>query len=410
MNKDYYIIAPTREGGNYKVKFRHIPGRRFSSGTPDRDEAVSWAESKLKEFAPSAKQITLREFCKGFFSEGDTHGYRKRSEAHNHHYSEEYYEAHEARLNNHILPYHGGYLLSAITDTMIEDLFLSARSVKGDGTTELGDNARNKILATYRIVLDAAKREHLISINPADKIEDIVEEYEETIPFTAEEMKVLFPEDDEALIKVWYNLRWAAYFSLLKDTSWRPCEAAAFSIDGYYPHYKGSSINAAYTDKEVHWKTHKVVPRIKTANKKGGAKYKVALISDQTVRLLERLKEQTHGDYFFEVKSEDLCFSHPRKYFGVRYIYSELANKRLRSTAASVGIELDGRTQYSMRHTWQSDHFGLIPDDLRNMIMGHKKTRKEYVHLDADKAVARLFAIVQATSAISKLDSEDDEK
>lgn len=410
MNKDYYIIAPTHEGENYKVKFRHIPGRRFSSGTPDRDVAVSWAESKLKEFAPSAKQITLRQFCEGFFSLEDTHGYRKRSEAHNHHYSEEYYEAHEARLNNHILPYHGGYLLSAITDTMIEDLFLSARSMKGDGTAELGDNARNKILATYRIVLDAAKREHLIPSNPADKIEDIVEEYEETIPFTAEEMKVLFPEDDEELIKVWYNLRWAAYFALLKDTSWRPCEAAAFSIDGFYPRYKGSSINAAYTDKEVHWKTHKVVPRIKTANKKGGAKYKVALISDQTVRLLERLKEQTHGDYFFEVKSEDLCFSHPRKNFGVRYIYSELANKRLRSTAASVGIDLDGRTQYSIRHTWQSDHFGLIPDDLRNLIMGHRKTRKEYVHLDADKAVARLYTIVQATSAVSKLDSEDDAK
>lgn len=410
MNKDYYIISPAHEGENYKVKFRHIPGRRFSSGTPDRDEAVSWAESKLKEFAPSAKQITLREFCKGFFSEGDTHGYRKRSEAHNHHYSEEYYEAHEARLNNHILPFHGGYLLSAITDTMIEDLFLCAHSVKGDGTVELGDNAKNKILATYRIVLDAAKREHLIPFNPAEKIEDIVEEYEETIPFSKEEMKAFFPEDDEELIKAWYNLRWAAYFALLKDTSWRPCEVAAFSTNGFYPHYNSSSINAVYTDKEVSWKTHKIVPRIKTANKQGGAKYKVALISDQTVRLLERLKQQLKSEYFFELIPEDLCFSHPRKNYGIRYIYSELANKRLRSTAAAIGINLDGRTQYSMRHTWETDNFGLIPDDLRNLIMGHRKTRKEYVHLDADKAVARLYTIVQATSAVSKLDSEDDAK
>ncbi len=409
MNKEYYIISPTREGENFKVKFRHIPGKRFSAGTKDRDEAVRWAERKMREIAQTKRQVTLAEFCNGFFSEADPHGYRKRAEAHNHHFSEEYYEAHEARLKNHILPFHGEYILSAITDTMIEDLFLSAHSVKGDGTRELGDNARNKILSTYRIVLDAAKREHLIPSNPAEKIEDISEEYEETIPFSEDEMRKFFPEDDEILIKNWYNLRWAAYFSLLKDTSWRPCEVAAFSIHGFYPHYKESSINAAYTDKEVHWKTHKVVPRIKTANKKGGAKYKVALISDQTVRLLNRLKEQLKGDYFFELRTEDLCFSHPRKNFGDRYIYSELANKRLRSTAGAVGIDLDGRTQYSMRHTWETDHFGMIPDDLRNMIMGHKKTRKEYVHLDADKAVARLFAIVEATSAISKLDSESDE-
>ena len=161
---------------------------------------------------------------------------------------------------------------------------------------------------------------------------------------------------------------------------------------------------------EVSWKTHKIVPRIKTTGKKCGAKFKVALISDQTVRLLERLKEQIKSEYFFELRQEDICFSHPRKNFEVRYIYSELANKRLRSTAAAVGIDLDGRTQYSMRHTWETDNFGLIPDDFRNLVMGHKKTRKEYVHLDAEKAVARLFAIVEATSAISKLDGEDDEK
>ena len=149
---------------------------------------------------------------------------------------------------------------------------------------------------------------------------------------------------------------------------------------------------------------------VPSRNKKSGAKFKVALISEQTVRLLDKLKQQIKSEFFFELIPEDLCFSHPRKNLGVRYIYSELANKRLRSTATSVGIDLAGRTQYSMRHTWETDNFGLIPDDLRNMIMGHKKTRKEYVHLDADKAVARLFTIVQATTAISKLDSEENEK
>lgn len=293
---------------------------------------------------------------------------------------------------------------------MIENVVLSAKSKKSGGKNPLSSSGKNKVLETYRILMETAKREHLIPENPAAGIKKITERNKERIPFSADEMHVLFPENDEDLIRVWYNLRWAAFFSLLRDTSWRPGEVAAFSIRGYFPHYKGSTVSVAYTDQEVHWKTHQVVNRIKTSDKEGGAKFKVAPISDQTVRLLDRLKEQIRGNYFFELRTEDLCFSHPRKNKGDRYIYSELANKRLRSTASSLGIDLDGRTQYCFRHTWETENFGLVPEDFRNFIMGHKKTRKEYVHLNAEKAAERLFAIIEATSAISKLNSEDDEK
>ena len=397
MNKAYYIIAPTRAGGNYYVRFAHIPGKRFSAGTSDRDAAVRWAEKKMREVSPSkSRNITLAEFGKDFFSAADPHGYRKWEEKHKRFHSEEYYDAHQARFNNHILPHHGAYLLTAISDLMIEDLFMNAKSVKADGKQDLSDNARNKILATYRIILDRAHHERLIPTNPAKDIEDIREEYEESTPFSDEEMAKLFPADDEELIKVWYNLRWAAYFSLMKDTSWRPGEVGAFSKAGFFPHYNGSSINAVYTSEEVHWRTHKIVPRIKTSHTKGGAKYKVAFVSDQTVRLLERLGQQVKGEYFFELRTEDLCFSHRRNDNEVQYVYSELANKRLRATAEAVGIDLAGRTQYRFRHTWDTKNFGWLPEDLRNLIMGHVKTRKEYVILSPEKAIEKAVALAQS--------------
>ncbi|MBQ3729559.1 MAG: hypothetical protein II903_08670 [Spirochaetales bacterium] len=397
MKKDYYILAPTREGGNYYVKFAHIPGKRFSAGTSDRDAAVRWAENKMRHVTLSReKPMTLADFCRDFFGPSDPHGYRQWEEKHKRYHSEEYYAAHQARLVNHILPYHGAYLLTAITDLMIENLFMNAKSVKGDGTQDLSDNARNKILATYRIVLDRAHHEKRISSNPAKEIEVIREEYDESAPFEEDEMAKLFPADDEELIRVWYNLRWAAYFSLMKDTSWRPGEVGAFSKSGFFPHYNGSSFNVVYTSEEVHWRTHKIVPRIKTSHTKGGAKFKVAFISDQTVRLLERLGQQVKGDYFFELRTDDLCFSHRRKDNEVQYIYSELANKRLRSTAEAVGIDLAGRTQYRFRHTWDTNNFGMIPEDLRNLIMGHVKTRKEYVHLSPEKAIDKAIALATA--------------
>ena len=202
------------------------------------------------------------------------------------------------------------------------------------------------------------------------------------------------------VIKVWYNIRWVAYFSLMKDTSWRPGEVVAFSKSGFFPHYNGSLLNAVYTSEEVHWRTHKIVSRIKTSHTKGGAKFKVGFISEQTVRLLQRLGQQVKGEYFFELRTDDLCFSHRRKNSEVQYIYSELANKRLRATAEAVGIDLAGRTQYRFRHTWDTENIGLIPEDLRNLIMGHVKTRKEYVHLSPEKAIAKVVTLAAAGQSI----------
>lgn len=60
-----------RKGRNIQVKFGHLPGKWFSTGTHDMTEAVLWAENKLKSdlHLPSRRKDkipTLREFAIGF--------------------------------------------------------------------------------------------------------------------------------------------------------------------------------------------------------------------------------------------------------------------------------------------------------------------------------------------------------
>ena len=111
------------------------------------------------------------------------------------------------------------------------------------------------------------------------------------LPFTEEEMDKLFPSDDDALISIWGNLKWACYFSVLKDSGWRPGEAAALSKNNFFPSSHGTELNGIYTEETVSWTTHKIVKRIKTSDKSNGAKSKQGFLTEQTARLLSRLGE-----------------------------------------------------------------------------------------------------------------------
>ncbi len=389
MAKEYRFTH--RKGRNIEVLFRHMPGRWISTGTNDMTEAVLFAESKMRDVSSDREDITLGKFAKNFFGPKDPHGYRHRNERRNVFYSDHYYQAHQSRLDNYILPAHGKFLLGAINDVMIEDFILDLTSFR-DGK-ELDDSTKNKVLAAYRIVLDAAVREGYMDNNPAKNVKEINERRGGRLPFTEEEMDSMFPEDDEKLISIWYNLKWACYFCVLKDTGWRPGEAAALAIKNFFPHMSGSVLNGVYTEEEVSWKTHKIIKRIKTSDKSNGAKNKQGFVTDQTARLLTRLAAECDGEYFFEMSEEDNVFSHRRKDHGTQYIYAELANDRLEMSAKAAGVELDGRTQYCFRHTWNTFYIGRLPEVARLLLMGHHKNRPEYTHLTPVQSLERVLNI-----------------
>ncbi len=389
MKKDYRFTR--RKGRNIEVLFRHMPGKWISTGTEDMTEAVLFAESMMNQFTPTKDNVTLAEFAKDFFGPEDPHGYRHRNERRNVFYGDAYYSGHQSRLDNYILPKHGKFLLTSLRDVMIENFILDLISVRTG--KEMDDSTKNKVLAAYRIILDAAVREGYLDHNPARDVKEINERKGERLPFTEDEMDKLFPADDEKLIEIWYNLKWACYFCLLKDTGWRPGEAAALSVENFFPHMSGSVLNGVYTEEEVNWRTHKIIKRIKTSDKRNGAKNKQGFVTDQTARLLSRLSSEIKGKYFFEMNEEDNVNSHRRKDHGVQYIYAELANDRLKTSAKNAGVELNGRTQYCFRHTWNTFYIGKLPEVARLLLMGHYKNRPEYTHLTPVQSLERVLNI-----------------
>lgn len=367
-----------RKGRKFiQVTFAHIPSRWFSTGSTTMVGAVKFAEEKMKEVNNSKSDITLSEFAKDFFSESDPHGYRHRLERRNTFYEDGYFQSHASRLRNYILPAHGSYLLSCIKDTMIEDFILDIPN--------LADNSKNKVLACYRIVLQEAVREGYIKSNPAKEVKEIPVTYRHRDVFTADEIALMFPDDDEQVMQIWDSIKWATYFAILKDTGWRPSEVAGLCKMNYFPELHG-----IYTTQSVDYKTHKIKQSIKTTRK--GQPFKEGFLSEQTDRLMKMLISTTFTDELF-VLSRDIKKG--------TLIYPEASNAKLRRVCDKLGIALNGRTQYCFRHTFNTNALGNIPEVARLLLMGHTRNRQEYNHLTPEQSLRRVLEIEGVKEALN---------
>lgn len=404
MKKPYLLYKRKDRGGTFYIQFDFIPGSWYSSGTRNRDEAIIFAEQFIRKEtrADSKRNMTLAKFASNFFSPEDPHGYRNRNIKRHVFRSEEYYSDCAARLRNYILPHHGAYLLHRLTDIMIEDFILNLKSVKNP-QKELDDSSKNKVLSVYRIILQEAVREGYMDRNVANDVKEINEIKGNRLPFSEEEVSLLFPEDKSEIIKIWGSLRWAAYFSLLKDTGWRPGTAAALRRSHFYPSMAGTSLNGVYSDEEVSWRTHKIVHRIKTSDTKNGAKSLQGFVSENTASILNDLCKATDKEYLFEFDSDENKKSHRRtERDSSQLIYAELANKVLRTACKKAGVVIGKRTQYSFRHYFSTYHFGRLPEMARLLLMGHTKNRSEYTHITPEQALERLIEIEGVKKAFEK--------
>ena len=377
--KTPYRFTKRKRSRYYEVMFAHIPGRWFSTKSETLEGAIDFARSQM-EGKGDKRDLTLRQFAEGFFGPEDPHGYRHRLERRGTFYLPSYYEQHAGRLDKYILKAHGGWLLSAINDTMIEDFILDI--------PRLANSTRNKILSCYRIVLREAVREGYIRENPADRVKELPAVYTARDVFSEEEMRLMFPDDDEAVIRFWGNLKWAVYFCILKDTGWRPAEVAGLAKENWFPELQG-----IYTTRSVDWRTHKLKEGIKTTRK--GQPFKEGFLSEQTSRLMSSLVATCPDEMLFHLSGrghrEDL-------------IYPECANKHMRYRCAIANMPLHGRTQYCFRHTFNTRALGNLPEVARLILMGHTSNRQEYNHLTPKQALERVLSIegVKETLGIKK--------
>ena len=381
MRTPYRLIEA--KGRNILVVFDHIPGRRISSGTTDRDEAVRWAEAKLARDTGRinlslSERTTLAEFAKGFFTKEDPKGFRKRQKARGYSFQDTEYERRQAYLDNYILPAHGRMLIGSISDVLIEDMVIDLKSV----TTgkELANDTKNKVLAAYRDVMKEAKRLGYISANPCDTVQRFAFDVSGRRPFTEDELERLFPEDRGRLMFIWKDLMWAVYFLIMRDTGWRPGEVAGLSVHNYYPEFHG-----VYTTGSVGWDDRQYRDSVKTTRK--GMSYREGILTDRTAELLEELiRYNPNKEYIFQINGQ--------------FLWHTTSNSHLKDAAPRAHVELDGRTQYCFRHTFQTNLIGRMPENARLLLMGHTRTRDEYSHLTPEQSLRRVLEIQGVREAL----------
>lgn len=80
----------------------------------------------------------------------------------------------------------------------------------------------------------------------------------------------------------------------------------------------------------------------------------------------------------------------------------DTSNKHFKASTARAGLELAGRTQYCLRHTFYTEALKRMPEKEVEMMAGHKSLRKEYDHrkgIDFLRAAQPLREVINELSA-----------
>ncbi|MFA6934677.1 MAG: site-specific integrase [Sphaerochaetaceae bacterium] len=361
IDKPYRLRKP-KQLGKYQVCFRHMPGKWMSTGTDDITQAVFWAESKLKEDGIiSNKDVTLKAFAEKIFTPEDPCRIRDRDKRYGREYQDDYYYKKQKLVDNYIIPRFGRNLIKTITDVAIEDWFLDLKLLKGK---DMSDDTKNKVLIAFRLVMQEAVRKGHCKENAAAKVKLISCDDEEREPFNPDEMHLLFPSDDEEILKVWGGLFWATYFLIFRDTGFRPSEIAALRIQDYYPEQHG-----VYSMKSVNYHAKRIQDSIKTTKK--GKKYKVGVLTSQTERFLQQMIEDCRE------RNQECLFLMQ----GKNLLCTETSNKHFKSCADRIeGLERRDRTQYCLRHSFETDLAGRVENKIVAELMAHTKFNPVYDH------------------------------
>ncbi|MCL2793017.1 MAG: site-specific integrase [Spirochaetaceae bacterium] len=362
---DYRFIE--RQGRKIQVVFRILPGKEISTGTDCKSEAIKFAERYLQDFdvKKTGKIPTFKEIAYGFYA-NDKYGYIKQLEKKKKYHRAIHWAEQEGRIQNYWIPKFGSFLISAITAKMIDNWYMDLTDCHGK-SKQLADSTKNKILYAGKPIFKMAVREKIIRENPTREITKITEENKPRKPFCDFELAKLFPEDESELLKIWLTRKWISYFLIMRDTGWRPGEIAGLIRINYYPH-----IGGVYTDQSIEAYSGSVKKKIKTTD--NGKAFKIGYLSEATIIQLNKyLEEENPG-------INDLIFT-STKNTGLK---PEVSLKHFKASCKRAGVIIGDRTQYSLRHTFDTKMLEGLDKDTVSVLMGHVAYRPEYDHRSAE--------------------------
>lgn len=363
-----------RSGRAYEVEFQDAKGIWKSTKVWTLAE-VEDAVSRMLCMAgkPTVTGLLFKEFAKNFFSRSDEDSIYYHNKKFKKSVNSAWYDAHQGRLDNYIMPKWGEYRLQDITDVEIERWYISLCSYTNP-EKELADNTKNKIVATLDYIMQDAKRKRLIEVNPCLSVENLHEEHKKRAHFTIDEVRRLFPKDRMALINIWGSLQYALFFSIMVDTGWRCGEVSALQPSNFID-------GGIYTECTVDYHTGEVKQSIKTSAK--GQPYKVGILSDYTLALYDDFIKVWDKDYLFDTGNRLKRLNTPDR-----------SNRILKIACDKAGVEINDRTEHCLRHSFDTFMLNKIDGDMSEAdvreLMAHTGYRPEYDHRTGQDIINKL--------------------
>lgn len=145
-----------------------------------------------------------------------------------------------------------------------------------------------------------------------------------------------------------------------------------------------SSIGGIYTTGSIDTVTGSFKDSIKTSKK--GKGYKLGLLEDITVELLDKHLEETNPGL------DELIFQTSRA--NTDGIKAETSMKHFKSSVERAQVKLNGRTQYCLRHSFETRKLMDLDLETVKELMGHTRYRREYDHRNGEERLKKLAAVV----------------
>ena len=355
---------------NIEAVFMHMPNKRVSTGTKDMAEAVLFCENFLKNEGILGDKIPLfSEFAKDFYKRRDYDSIYARDKAFGREKREHWYIDMQRNVDKYLMQRFKDYPIDSIKVLTIETWLI--------GLQGIGACSKRKILNTLRIIFDDAIRKDYIKINPARIVKPPTEKraQKERRALTFYEIDKLFPKNIKDRINIWGDLMHTAYFSIMYDTGFRPCEISGLLAGNIYSTPQGSAI---YTSHTYNTEEGKILERVKTSGK--GMESRVGLLSEQTrtiiIMYLNEIKALKEDEPLFLTKKKSI-------------FTPKIANKYFKKICEKNNIE--NVTQYSLRHTFTTNRRGNVNETALALAMGHTKgVRNDYDHRTASILIAQL--------------------
>ena len=342
------------------------------------DDVVAWAYASLEKIQIHS-DISFGEFARDFFDPEKCTWTRRQlirlRRSGRKPFGADYLPAHNARLKNYLLPRWRAVPLNMITVKGIDEWLVELDSIKYG--IPLAPASLDKILVAMRKIMEEAEYQGYIKGNAAAKVKLFGGEGKSRLPFTMQEIRILFPEDVDKAVRHWQSLSWYAYFLLQWTCGLRPGEAGAFMLSDWIKEHHGAVIRRSIENRTLN------IKGLKTDKK--GITVKPVVFSDKLESVLTLLEYQEHAQ-------DQLLFT-----VNGGPIKAETANKHFKASAKRAGIETGERTQYCLRHTFYTEALKRMPEKEVEKMAGHKALRKEYDHrkgIDFLKAAQPLRGII----------------